>query len=145
MLRPILLRSIFRHSTPRCPRQKTPEFWDIVDASRAPEDAELADLLDRMKNPDATTLNRILNAACGGEIEAWLRDRKNRRSLTGLNDAAMCLSATTLRGMDCGKSTTRGKSFTCEASFQFATGFERLIGSPISQKLIQCTWACRCG
>jgi len=30
---------------------KTPAFWDIVDANRAPEDAELADVLDEMGKP----------------------------------------------------------------------------------------------
>jgi hypothetical protein len=66
---------------PKAPPTKTPEFWDIVDASRAPEDAELADLLDEMGNPEAATLTRMLNAAIGSELELWLRDRKNRRAL----------------------------------------------------------------
>jgi hypothetical protein len=66
---------------PKAPPPKTPDFWDIADACRAPEDAELADLLDRMNNPDATTLIRILNEAADGEIEGWLRDRKNRRAI----------------------------------------------------------------
>jgi Family of unknown function (DUF5906) len=66
---------------PKAPPKKTAAFWDIVDANRAPEDAELADVLDRMGNPDATTLNRILNEAAGSEIEAWLHDRKNRRAI----------------------------------------------------------------
>jgi hypothetical protein len=46
--------------------------------AKAPEDAELADVLDRMGNPDATTLIRI-TAAATGEIEVWIRERKNRR------------------------------------------------------------------
>ena len=65
---------------PKAPPPKTAAFWDIVDANRAPEDAELADVLDRMGNPDAITLTLITNAATG-EIQAWLRDRKNRRSI----------------------------------------------------------------
>ena len=63
---------------PKAPPPKTAAFWDIVDANRAPEDAELADLLDEMGNPDATTLSRI-TAAATGEIMGWLADRKNRR------------------------------------------------------------------
>jgi hypothetical protein len=59
---------------------KTPAFWDIVDANRAPEDAELADVLDKMGNPDAVTLIQIANAATG-DFEAWVRDRKNRRAI----------------------------------------------------------------
>jgi hypothetical protein len=62
----------------KAPPPKTPAFWDIVDASRAPEDAELADVLDRMGNPAATTLIAITNSATGGFLE-WMQDRKNRR------------------------------------------------------------------
>src|SRR5262249_51168408 len=62
----------------KAPPPKTPAFWDIVDASRAPEDAELADVLEEMGNPDATTLIRIRGSATG-DFEEWLKDRKNRR------------------------------------------------------------------
>ena len=65
---------------PKAPPPKTVAFWEIADANRAPEDAELADVLDKMGNPGATSLIRILNEA-NGEIEAWLRDRKNRRAV----------------------------------------------------------------
>ncbi|MCI0598595.1 MAG: DUF5906 domain-containing protein [Beijerinckiaceae bacterium] len=64
---------------PKAPPPKTQAFWEIVDASSAPEDAELADVLDELGIPDATTLNKITSAAGGKEIETWLRDRKNRR------------------------------------------------------------------
>jgi hypothetical protein len=63
---------------PKVPPPKTDAFWDIVDANRAPEDAELADLLDEMGNPDATTLTRIIGRAAG-DFEIWIKDRKNRR------------------------------------------------------------------
>ena len=63
---------------PKAPPPKTPAFWDIVDANRAPEDAELADVLDRMENPEATTLIRITNEATG-DFETWIKDRRNRR------------------------------------------------------------------
>jgi hypothetical protein len=49
----------------KAPPPKTAAFWDIVDASRAPEDAELADVLDRIGNPDATTLIRITSESNG--------------------------------------------------------------------------------
>jgi hypothetical protein len=62
----------------KAPPPKTPAFWDIANASRAPEDAELADVLDRLGNPDATTLTRIQNEA-RGDFEVWIKDRKNRR------------------------------------------------------------------
>ncbi len=63
---------------PKAPPRKTPAFWDIVDASRAPEDAELADAIDRMGNPDAMTIMQIASVA-DGEFGLWIRDRKNRR------------------------------------------------------------------
>jgi hypothetical protein len=63
---------------PKAPPPKTAAFWSIVDANRAPEDAELADVLDQMGNPDVTTLSRIRTMA-QGDIVGWLNDRKNRR------------------------------------------------------------------
>lgn len=67
---------------PKAPPPKTPAFWEIADASRAPEDAELADVLDKMGNPEATTLDNIAAVAERGpnlDLVPWLRDRKNRR------------------------------------------------------------------
>ena len=59
---PISPSSTSRRFDPKAPPPKTPAFWDIVDANRAPEDAELADVLDKLGNPDATTLIQIANA-----------------------------------------------------------------------------------
>ena len=38
------------------PPRKTQAFWEIVNSSRAPEDAELADALDALGSPGAVTL-----------------------------------------------------------------------------------------
>jgi hypothetical protein len=65
---------------PKAPPPKTAAFWDIVDANRAPEDAELADVLDRLQNPDATTIIHISNEAIGS-FGMWITDRKNRRAI----------------------------------------------------------------
>jgi hypothetical protein len=66
----------------KAPPPHTPAFWAIVDANRAPEDAELQDVLDRLQNPNAVTLLRIQNAAIGsGDFEIWIKDRKNRRQI----------------------------------------------------------------
>ena len=43
----------------KAPPPTTAAFWEIVDANRAPEDAELADALDAMGWPDATTLEKV--------------------------------------------------------------------------------------
>ena len=65
---------------PKAPPPKTPAFWDIVNAGRAPEDAELADVIDAMGNPDALTPNQLTAKATGGTAE-WLVETKNRRAL----------------------------------------------------------------
>jgi hypothetical protein len=64
---------------PKAPPPKTEAFWAIVDANRPPEDAELADILDTIGNPDATTILRIADAAPDADLAGWIRDRKNRR------------------------------------------------------------------
>jgi len=65
---------------PKAPPPKTTAFWTIVDASRAPEDGELADVLDRLGNPDATTLMQVQNMA-SGDFQSWIMDRRNRRQI----------------------------------------------------------------
>ena len=65
---------------PKAPPPKTPAFWDIVDANRAPEDSELADLLDELGNPATVTLTEIRARATGSFLD-WLQDRKNRRAM----------------------------------------------------------------
>ena len=64
----------------KAPPPKTAAFWDIVDANRAPEDAELADALERLGRPPATTLAAIAASADAGFGE-WLRDRRNSRQI----------------------------------------------------------------
>ena len=63
---------------PKAPPPKTAAFWAIVDANRAPEDAELADVLDKLERPDAVTLDMLVKEA-DWDFEKWLRDRKSRR------------------------------------------------------------------
>jgi hypothetical protein len=83
----------------KAPPLRTPAFWDIVNAHRAPEDAELADTIDRYARnetpkvlkilpapvcpdqillPHAVTLAKLLPFALG-DFKEWLEDRKNRR------------------------------------------------------------------
>jgi hypothetical protein len=100
---------------PKAPPPKTPAFWAIVDASRAPEDAELADVLDSLENPDAVTLAMIIKEAAGEEIQEWLKDRKNRRVIPhrleqcGYEPCAMTAPRTAYS-----KSSVSGKSSTPE-------------------------------
>ena len=62
------------------PPRKTPAFYAIVDANRAPEDAELADALDRLNHPAAVTLADLAGPV-PSEFSAWLTDRKNARQV----------------------------------------------------------------
>jgi hypothetical protein len=59
---------------PKAPPPKTQAFWAIVAANNAPEDSELADVLDRLGNPAAVTLERVAYSA-EGDFAIWLRDR----------------------------------------------------------------------
>jgi hypothetical protein len=63
---------------PKAPPPKTAAFWTIADGSRAPEESELADLLEAAGRPDAITLTRLQTFA-EGDFTDWLKDRKNRR------------------------------------------------------------------
>lgn len=65
---------------PKAPPLQTPAFWDIVDANRAPEDAELADVVDMIGEPDAVTIDQIV-ASSGNDLALWLKERKNRRAI----------------------------------------------------------------
>jgi hypothetical protein len=65
---------------PKAPPPKTPAFWSIVDANQAPENAELADVLDQMGNPNAVTIARLALRA-EGPLAVWLTDRKNSRQI----------------------------------------------------------------
>jgi hypothetical protein len=52
----------------------------MVDANRSPEDAELADAIERLGSPRAITLSAV--AACAeGTFRDWLTDRKNSRTI----------------------------------------------------------------
>ena len=72
---------------PKAPPPQTPAFLDIVDANRAAEDSELADLLDTFTpQPDCVTLAQLVDKtkdAYGNVIGVglWLQDRKNRRAV----------------------------------------------------------------
>jgi hypothetical protein len=66
---------------PKAAPPQTPAFWDIVNASRSPEDAEMADAIDRLGNPDAITLADLVGTSHPDEFGEWLKDRRNRRKI----------------------------------------------------------------
>jgi hypothetical protein len=68
---------------PKAPPPKTAAFWFAVDTNRAPEESELADILDELGNPAAVTVAQIRGKAdyTSGGFGDWLEDRKNRRAI----------------------------------------------------------------
>lgn len=74
---------------PKAPPFKTPAWHDIVSSNRAPEDAELADALDGITWPDATTISHISGSlTCANSFAEYLRDRKNSRKIPHRLEAA---------------------------------------------------------
>lgn len=65
---------------PKAPPPKTAAFYEIADANRAPEDAELADVLEALGNRSAVTLTD-LTVYAGDSFREWLKDRRNRRQI----------------------------------------------------------------
>jgi hypothetical protein len=68
----------------KAPPPKTEAFWSIVDANRAPEDAELSDVLDKLGWPDAVTIEGIRKKAGDSgmyDFMDWLKDRRNSRKI----------------------------------------------------------------
>ncbi|HJP68137.1 MAG TPA: primase-helicase family protein [Sphingomicrobium sp.] len=65
----------------KAPPRKTDAFWSIVDSNRAPEDAELADALERLGNPSAVTLSSIISATNSDSFKLYLQERKNSRQI----------------------------------------------------------------
>jgi hypothetical protein len=68
---------------PKEPPPKTQAFWEIVNANRAPEDSELADVLDSLGRPNVVTLASVVSRAAGFQpaFYEWLNDRRNRRTI----------------------------------------------------------------
>ncbi len=65
----------------KAPPPKTPAFWDIVSANSTPEDAELADALDQLGRPEATTIASIAFATSDQDFRLFLTDRRNSRKI----------------------------------------------------------------
>jgi hypothetical protein len=68
----------------KAPPPKTEAFWHIVNAARAPEESELADILDGLSWPDALTLEDIVSQArtiSYHDFADWLKDRRYRRQI----------------------------------------------------------------
>jgi hypothetical protein len=66
---------------PKAPPPKTAAFLDIVATGQAPEEAELMDVIDSIGRPAAVTLDQLIFSAGDSEMGAWLKERKNRRTI----------------------------------------------------------------
>jgi hypothetical protein len=66
---------------PKAPPPKTPAFWDVVAAGRAPEDTEIADVIANLGEPDALTIGDIARTTDDLDFRMWLKDRKNSRQI----------------------------------------------------------------
>jgi hypothetical protein len=73
---------------PKAPPPKTEAFRAIVDASRAPEESDIADAIDKLGNPPAVTLAQIADAAGDSDFRRWITDKANRRQLPHRLEAA---------------------------------------------------------
>jgi hypothetical protein len=63
---------------PKAPPPQTDAFLNIVNASITPEDAEMADALDKLERPDVVTIHQIRQVSDASFTE-WLNERKNAR------------------------------------------------------------------
>jgi hypothetical protein len=67
----------------KAPPPKTQAFWEIVDSSRSPEDAEMQDAIDHLgvPNPDALTIAQLKSCPSSESFADYLKDRKNSRRI----------------------------------------------------------------
>lgn len=66
---------------PKAPPKQTEAFFEIANASRAPEDAELADALDALGNPAAVTIAAVIAASTQADFQDFLKNRNNSRRI----------------------------------------------------------------
>ena len=65
---------------PKAPPPRTDAWWRIVSVGCGEDESEIADVLDAMGRPVVFTIGQMVVAA-GSELQTWLRDRKNSRSI----------------------------------------------------------------
>jgi hypothetical protein len=64
----------------KAPPPQTEAFWEIVNANKAAEDPELADIIDELGHPRALVLRHVSNRA-SPKLRDWLDDNKNKRHI----------------------------------------------------------------
>jgi hypothetical protein len=63
---------------PKAPPPQTDAFLNIVNASITPEDADMADALDKLQRPEVVTIHQIRQVSDASFTE-WLNERRNAR------------------------------------------------------------------
>lgn len=63
------------------PPPKTEAFWSVVNSNRAPEDAELADAIEKLYSPAALTIEALARATPSEDFRSWLKDRRNSKRI----------------------------------------------------------------
>jgi hypothetical protein len=66
----------------KAPPRKTSAWYEMVGMSAAPEDAELADVIDALKKPNAVTVAMVASKAAPSALTDFLRDRRNSRNIS---------------------------------------------------------------
>jgi hypothetical protein len=66
---------------PKAPPPQTEAFYEIVNSSRAPEDAELADAIEWLGSPNAVTIADIISVPDQFPLREFLTDRRNARRI----------------------------------------------------------------
>jgi hypothetical protein len=80
---------------PKAPPPLTTAFYEIVGASRPPEDAELADVFDALGKPKAIIIDTLARKADElGHVDfaSWLRERRQRRRIPNRLEACGYMS-----------------------------------------------------
>ncbi len=104
----------------KAPPQKTEAFWAIADANRAPEEAELADLLDKLDHPNAISLRMLQGVAddIGNGFADWVQDVRNRRAIPHRMGAVQATRrcAIPMRRTGCGSCSASARRCTPNAA-----------------------------
>ena len=77
---------------PKAPPPKTPAFWDIVDASRAPEDAELADVSTSWRTRRRHPRSQLATTAEGDFANGFGSAEESARDPTPAGKMRLCAS-----------------------------------------------------
>jgi hypothetical protein len=94
---------------PKAPPPKTTAWWEIVNASRAPEDGEMSDALEKLTWPAAVTVEQVASAASGTSALGSGSVRTVHRFPIGSSRPGTCGLRTPPRTMAAGRFVMAGR------------------------------------